>query len=258
MTTAQTDHGLAGRVALVTGAGRGIGRAIALALAAEAAHVALLARSQAELDGVAQEIRALGGQALVLPADVGDRIATESAVKRARADLGQIDVLINNAAVVWPLEATAGVAASEWSAAIGINLIGPVSLTLAVLPDMLERRWGRIVNVSSRIAAGPAGMIGGNAYATSKAALEAHTLNLAAELAGSGVTVNAYRPGAVDTSLQEWIRTQPAEKIGTELRDRFANYHKQGTLLTPERSAAALLDRMKGEANGAIWDAQDT
>ena len=116
MTTAQTDHGLAGRVAVVTGAGRGIGRAIALALAAEAAHVALLARSQAELDAVAREIRALGGQALVLPADVGDRIATESAAKRARDDLGQIDVLINNAAVVWPLEATAGVAASACTA----------------------------------------------------------------------------------------------------------------------------------------------
>jgi NAD(P)-dependent dehydrogenase (short-subunit alcohol dehydrogenase family) len=111
VTTAQTDHGLAGRVALVTGAGRGIGRAIALALASEAAHVALLARSQAELDAVAREIRALGGQALVLPADVGDRTATEPAVKRARDDLGQVDVLINNAAVVWPLEATAGVAA---------------------------------------------------------------------------------------------------------------------------------------------------
>ncbi len=94
-------------------------------------------------------------------------------------------------------------------------------------------------------------MIGGNAYATSKAALKAHTVNLAAELAGTGVTVNAYRPGAVDTSLQERYGKQ-AEKIGTELRDHFANYHKQGTLLTPERSAAALLARMKGEANGEI------
>jgi len=256
--TTQIDHDLAGSVAFVTGAGRGIGRAIALALASEGAEVAVLARSEAELDDVAQTIRTLGGRALVLPADVGDRIATASAVKRARDELGEIDILVNNAAVVWPLEPTAGVVASEWSAAIGINLIGPVNLTLAVLPEMLERRWGRIVNVSARVAAQPAMMIGGNAYATSKAALEAHTLNLAAEVAGTGVTVNAYRPGFVDTSMPAWIRSQPVEKVGSALHERFVQAYEQGTLITPERSAAALLDRLKGDENGAIWDAQDS
>jgi len=240
----------------VTGAGRGIGRAIALALASEGVRVALLARSEAELDEVAQAIRSAGG--LVLPADLCDRAATGPAVKRARDELDGIDILVNNAAVVWPLEPTAGVVASQWGAALEINLMGPVSLTLAVLPEMLGRRWGRIVNISARIAAQPALMIGGNAYATSKAALEAHTLNLAAEVSGTGVTVNAYRPGSVDSSMQGWIRSQPAEKVGSALRDRFVQAYEQGALITPERSAAVLLDRLKGEATGTIWDADDT
>ncbi len=123
--------------------------------------------------------------------------------------------------------------------------------------EMLGRRWGRIVNISARIAAQPALMIGGNAYATSKAALEAHTLNLAAEVSGTGVTVNAYRPGSVDSSMQGWIRGQPAEKVGSALRDRFVQAYEQGALITPERSAAVLLDRLKGEATGTIWDADD-
>lgn len=123
---------------------------------------------------------------------------------------------------------------------------------------MLERGWGRIVNISARIAAQPALIIGGNAYATSKAALEAHTLNLAAEVAGTGVTVNAYRPGSADSSMQGWIRSQPVEKVGSELRGRFVQAYGQGALITPERSAAVLLERLKSEATGAIWDADDT
>lgn len=256
MTTTE-NRSLTGRAALVTGAGRGIGRAIALALASEGARVALLARSEAELYEVARAIRSAGGEALVLPADLGDRAAAEPAVKRARDELDGIDILVNNAAVVWPLQPTAGVVASQWRAALEINLMGPVSLTLAVLPEMLGRRWGRIVNISARIAAQPALMTGGNAYATSKA-LEAHTLNLAAEVSGTGVTVNAYRPGPVDSSMQGWIRSQPAEKVGSALRDRFVQAYEQGALITPERSAAVLLDRLKGEATGTIWDADDT
>jgi NAD(P)-dependent dehydrogenase (short-subunit alcohol dehydrogenase family) len=123
---------------------------------------------------------------------------------------------------------------------------------------MLERGWRRIANISARIAAQPAMMIGGNAYATSKAALEARTRNLAAEVAGTGVTVNAYRPGSVDSSVQGWIRNQPAEKVGSALRDRFVQAYEQGALITPESSAAVLLERLKSEAAGAIWDADDT
>jgi NAD(P)-dependent dehydrogenase (short-subunit alcohol dehydrogenase family) len=120
---------------------------------------------------------------------------------------------------------------------------------------MLAARWGRVVNVSSAIAASPAGMIRGNAYAATKAALEAHTVNLAAELQGTGVTVNAYRPGGVDTAMQAWIRRQDPQRIGVGLHERFNRNYAEGTLITPEHSAAVLLARLAGDDTGAIWDA---
>jgi NAD(P)-dependent dehydrogenase (short-subunit alcohol dehydrogenase family) len=97
-------------------------------------------------------------------------------------------------------------------------------------------------------------MVRGNAYVTTKAALEAHTVNLAAELRGTGVTVNAYRPGVVDTAMQGWIRRQDPERIGSGLRERFNRYYAEGALITPESSAAALLALLAGDDTGAIWD----
>jgi NAD(P)-dependent dehydrogenase (short-subunit alcohol dehydrogenase family) len=122
---------------------------------------------------------------------------------------------------------------------------------------MLEHSWGRIVNVSSGAAARPGGMIGGNAYVTSKAALEAHTLNLAAELAGSGITVNVYRPGGVDTAMQGWIRSQAPEEVGVALHERFIESYEKGTLITSEESAASLLRRIPSDVTGEIWSVRD-
>jgi NAD(P)-dependent dehydrogenase (short-subunit alcohol dehydrogenase family) len=123
---------------------------------------------------------------------------------------------------------------------------------------MLDARWGRVVNISSGIAAYPAGMVRGNAYATTKAALEAHTVNLAAELRGTGVTVNAYRPGGVDTAMQAWIRSQDPGRIGAGLHERFNKNFADGALITPEHSAAALLSHLAGDDTGAIWDVSTT
>ncbi len=128
-------------------------------------------------------------------------------------------------------------------------------LTFLVLPAMLDSDWGRVVNVSSGIAANPTGMLRGDAYATTKAGLEAHTLNLAAELAGTGVTVNVFRPGRVDTAMQIWIRGQDPTRVGTELHARFVASHQDGTLLTPEQSASSLIQRLGGEETGEIWNA---
>jgi NAD(P)-dependent dehydrogenase (short-subunit alcohol dehydrogenase family) len=119
-----------------------------------------------------------------------------------------VSILVNNAAVVWPLGPSLDVHPDEWAAAIAVNLIAVAGLTFALLPGMLGQDWGRVVNVSSGIAAHPDSMIGANAYAAGKAALGAHTVNLAAELPGTGVTVDAFRPGPVDTVMQAWIRSQ--------------------------------------------------
>jgi len=181
--------GLDGKTALVTGAGRGIGRAIALGLAEAGARVVLLARSEGELDQVAGQVRVHGGRALVIPVDIGDPGQLAAAVKRTRAGVGEVDVLVNNAAVVGPLGASAGIDPAQWAAAISVNVVAAATLSFLLLPEMIAAGWGRIVNVSSGIAAHPAGMLRANAYATSKSALEAHTVNLAAELAGTGVTV---------------------------------------------------------------------
>jgi NAD(P)-dependent dehydrogenase (short-subunit alcohol dehydrogenase family) len=248
---------LGGRVALVTGGGRGIGRSVALGLAAVGVKVAVLARSAGEVQRTVTLASQRGGSALAVPADVTEPDQIAAALASIRDHWGPVEVLINNAAVVWPLGPSSTLNIHEWAAALDVNVTAAARLTFTVLPGMLERGWGRVVNVSSSIAASPAGMLRANAYATGKAALEAHTLNLAAELAGTGVTVNVFRPGGVDTAMQAFIRGQDPEQIGAELHQRFARNHEQGTLLTPGQSAAALLPRLDGEDTGQIWDAND-
>lgn len=248
--------GFAGKTALITGAGRGIGRAVALGLGGAGARMVLLARSAGELDETRVLLLDLGVRAQriqVVPADLADEEQRGGAVAAVLA-AGRVDILINNAATVEPLGPTAGVKAEDLRLAFEVNVVAPAALTAAVLPGMLEAGWGRIVNVSSGIVANPAGMVRGMAYATTKAALEAHTVNLAAELRGTGVTVNAYRPGGVDTAMQAWIRSQDPDRIGAALHKRFNRNFAKGALITTERSAAALLAHLGGDGTGAVWD----
>ena len=111
--------------------------------------------------------------------------------------------------------------------------------------------------MSSGIVDHPGAIVGLNAYAATKAALEAHTLNVAAEVVGSGVTVNVYRPGSVDTAMQAWFRAQPSAEIGASLHQHFQASYEQGALITPERSARSLLTRLTGETTAQIWNATD-
>jgi NAD(P)-dependent dehydrogenase (short-subunit alcohol dehydrogenase family) len=211
---------LDGRTALVTGAGRGIGRAIALQLSEAGATVALVARSGDELEETAEQVKELGGRALVVRADLGDQSEVARVARHANKALGAVDVLVNDAAAVWPLGPSVKVDPREWAAAIGINVVAAATLSFALLPAMLERNWGRIVNVSSGIVDRPGAIIGMNAYAASKAALEAHTVNLASELVGTGVTVNAFRPGSVDTAMQAWIRGPKSRRVSARTSTR--------------------------------------
>jgi 3-oxoacyl-[acyl-carrier protein] reductase len=243
--------------AVITGAGRGIGRAVARRIARPGAHVALLARSAEELRRTAEEVRAVGATPLVIAVDLADLEQVSAGAERIRHTLGPVDVLINNAGTVAPLGDSAEIDPAEWAKAVTLNLTAAALLTFALLPGMLEQHRGRIVNVSSGVVARPGSMTRGNAYVTAKTALEAHTLNVAAEIDGTGVTANVYRPGTVDTAMQTYIRTQDPERIGQQLHDRFVRYHSEGALITPEHSANALVAHLQGSGNGRIWTVPD-
>jgi 3-oxoacyl-[acyl-carrier protein] reductase len=239
---------------LVSGAGRGLGRALAVELATAGFDVALLARSADQLAVGAAAVRDHGRRALELPIDLGDEAAADGAARRVLRELGTVDVLINNAAILGPVLATAEVDPASWARTLAVNLVAAATLTFAVLPAMVERGRGEVVDVSSRIVADPGAMPRGNAYVTSKAALEAHAINLAAELAGSGVVVNVCRPGVLDTSQQSWLREQGPEAIGETLHARYTGFATSGRLEDPARVARWLVGRLGDEGTGETWD----
>lgn len=234
----------------MTGAGRGLGRALAVGLAAEGADVVLVARSREQLE---QTAALVSTKATVIPADLGDLTQVAAVAEQA----GAVDVLINNAAVPWPVGPTATLDPAEVAAAVNLNVTGLIALTVGVLSGMLERGWGRIVNLSSGVAGNPGFMIGGTIYTTTKVAVEGHTVNLAAELADTGVTANIYRPGTVDTSMQTWVREEGSAQMSEATRSYFAGVHERGELLTPEHSAARLIARLAGDDNGRTWTPND-
>lgn len=248
---------LTGRTALVTGAGRGVGRAVAAELASAGALVGVVARSQEQLTETIFEIESNNDAGAAFVWDLADLGAVRSLHHVIEQELGPIDILVNNAGVVAPIGPTESLAAADVQASLHLNVVAPVLLSGAVVPSMRRRGWGRIVNVSSGIVANPGAMIGGNTYALAKSALEAHSLNFAKELQGSGITVNVYRPGRVDTAMQEWIRGQDPGVVGGGLVERFTASHEAGELITPQDSARSLVVRLGRSETGCIWDVAD-
>lgn len=240
------------RTALITGGGRGIGRAIALGLAARGARVAISARSRAQLEETVDRIQSAGGDVVMLPADlVRPNAATELAAE-ATAALGRVDILVNNAAVLGPIGDLGRLDMREYADAIMLDVVAPAALMNELVPGMVRRGWGRVATISSG-AAVPPGMTGANAYSTAKAAVESQALGFASEVDGTGVTINAYRPGRVDTAMQAAVRAQSNGARGAELQQRFIRWHEAGELLTPAQSAEALIDLLATEENGQVW-----
>jgi 3-oxoacyl-[acyl-carrier protein] reductase len=189
---------LSGRVSLVTGASRGIGRAVARALAAEGAVVVLAARDAGRLSEAVGEITAAGGRADAVTVDVGDRASVEQAVARVLEAHGRIDHLVNNAGVTRD-NLLVRMKDGEWDEVMATNLRGVFVCTQAVLKPMLKQRSGRIVNVSSVV--GLAGNAGQANYAASKAGILGFTKSVAREVASRGITVNAVAPGFIETDM---------------------------------------------------------
>jgi len=197
---------LSGKVALVTGAGRGIGRAIALAFAAEGAAVALAARSRADLAGVAGEIRERDGRALAVPTDVTQDGAVEALVEQTLADLGRIDVLVTSAGTA-AFGAVADSKPADWDTMLALNLRAVMVCCRAVLPAMLRQRTGTIINVGS--IASKRALPGSAVYTATKTAIDAFSRVLAEELRPHGVRVGVLVAGAVDTPLWDTLGSSP-------------------------------------------------
>ena len=199
------------RVAIVTGGGRGIGRAIARRFAAEGARLVVAARSQNEVQHVAAEIEGAGGRAVAVVADVSREADCQAIVRRAREVFGAIHILVNNAGVYGPVEPVEKVTPLEWDEVFAVNLRGAFLLSRLVLPEMYQSGSGSVVNIVS-IAAKAAFPLN-SAYAASKAGLIGLTHTLAAEAARKGVRVNALSPGPV-----------PETRMSQDLAEKLARY----------------------------------
>jgi NAD(P)-dependent dehydrogenase (short-subunit alcohol dehydrogenase family) len=242
---------LTGQVALITGGGRGIGRAFAAALAQAGMSVAILARSPEQLAGTESLIRPSGQRTLSLVADVTDRDAVQDAIARIEEVLGPLDLLVNNAGAAGPCGPVAETDADDWRRCIETNLYGTFLCSHAALPSMMARRRGRIVNVASYAGGFPVPYL--SAYAASKAALIRFTETMALEIRPYGLSAFSIHPGTVRTAMSEGLLNSEAAKRWVPW---FEEMFHRGEDVSADQAVSLLLFLARGSAdrlNGRLF-----
>lgn len=215
------------KVAIVTGSGRGLGRAFALGLAEAGADVVVTSRTQSAVDQVAAEVEKVGRQALAVQLDVSDEKSVQNAVKKTLKEFGKIDILINNAGICTPFREVVDLPVNEWDQTFNTNLRGTFLCSKGVLPAMTRRRYGKIINIAAGVTDERI-QLGLSAYCASKAGVINFTRQLAGEVRRFGINVNALDPGAVRTSMaaqfelnddtKRWLKKQ--QTVDEEFRFR--------------------------------------
>ena len=250
---------LSGQTAIITGGGRGLGQAFALALAEAGVHVIITARSENELRDTVKRIEQKGGTATFITADVIDPEATQQVIATVEQQVGPIDLLINNAASLRALGVISDIDAEAWWREIEINLRGPFLYTKAVLPKMIERGQGRIINVASE--AGLFSINTGSAYCVSKAALIRLTESTALETEAYGIKVFAIHPGTVRTPMNDYLYQSPEVKArAPEIQQAFQQRYATNDLTPIEQSVELVLQLAAGQADalsGCYIDVND-
>ncbi|MFQ6015903.1 MAG: SDR family NAD(P)-dependent oxidoreductase [Anaerolineae bacterium] len=246
---------LEGKVAVITGGGRGIGRSIALAFARQGARVVVAARTRSQLESVCQEVAGFGGKGMAVPCDVTNRTEIEQLVDRTHQEWGAIDILVNNAGIAVSSK-TVEMDDDLWEKVLRVNLTAPFYCTKAVLPDMIERRQGRIINIASTAA--KVGLRYTAAYTASKHGLLGFTRALALEMVRYNVTVNAICPGWVATDMTFAGAENISEKTGMskeEALQTLARMCPQNRLMEPDEVAHVAVMLASDEARGITGQA---
>lgn len=249
MSGATKQPTLAGSVALVTGGGRGVGRVLARALAGAGTRVGLVARSPDQLEESVRLIEAAGGAASAVCADLSDPGAAAAAVDKLRHELGPVDLLVNNAGVNGPVGPAWDVPEAEWWRTVEINLRTVTLCSRLVLPEMVDRRGGRIVNLTSQAGVFRWPMV--SAYSVSKAAVIKFTENLSYETRRHGISVFSVDPGMLPIGLSEPVlaSTAPADSPPGRLRDWARRELAEGRGAQPDQVAQLVLRIATGEVD---------
>jgi len=239
-----TEH-LKGSVSLVTGGGRGLGRGFAQALASAGSAVAITARTESQVNETVRTINDEGGQALGFAVDVTDQVGMKNIINTVETEFGPIDILVNNAGVVTPTGKDWEIEPDDWWRSMEINLKGPYICTRAILPGMISRRQGRIVNISSAGAynAHPYG----TSYCAAKAALSHFTRCLAQAVQEFGVSVFAYAPGYVRTGITEYLSSSSNMPEG--YAEKFQQRFDEGLDDSMESAVDKLMFLVSGKAD---------